>query len=63
VTPSKYRAALKSLGITIVGAALYFGIGRRQAQRIAAGTNGVPKLVAKVIELLIAGKLRKEDLL
>jgi hypothetical protein len=63
VTPAKYRAALKNLGITIVGAALYFGIGRRQAQRIAAGDGPVPNLVAKVIDLLIAGKLKKEDLL
>lgn len=62
MTPAQYRAALKTLDITIVGAATYFGGSRRQAQRIAA-EGPVPKLVEKVIKFLIDGKLSKEDLL
>jgi len=63
MTPAQYKTAIAKLGITIVGAALYFGIGRRQAQRIAAGVNPVPKLVEKVLALIADGKLKKEDLL
>jgi hypothetical protein len=61
MTPTQYRQALKTLDIKIVGATAYFGISRRQAQRIAA-EGPVPKLVEKVINLLIDGKLKKEDL-
>jgi hypothetical protein len=62
LTPTQYRHALKKLDITIVGAAPYFGISRRQAQRIAA-EGPIPKLIEKVLELLAEGKLKKEDLL
>jgi len=62
MTPNQYKAALKKLDITIVGAAPYFGISRRQAQRIAAD-GPVPDLVAKVVRLLVAGTIYKEDLL
>lgn len=61
MTPTAYKAALKRLEITIVGAAPYFGISRRQAQRIAAA--GPSDLVAKVVKLLLDGKIKKEDLL
>lgn len=62
MTPAQYRAALKTLDINVVGAAPYFGISRRQAQRIA-GEGPVPKLVEKTVKLLLDGKLKKEDLL
>lgn len=62
MNPKTYKAAISKLEITIVGAATYFGIGRRQAQRIAAGDAPVPKLIEKVLTLLLAGKLKKEDL-
>ena len=62
MTPAQYRAALKTLDISVVGAAAYFGISRRQAQRLA-GEGPVHKLVEKVVKLLIADKLKKEDLL
>lgn len=62
MTPKTYKAAISKLGITIVGAAPYFGIGRRQAQRIASGDAPVPKLVEKILTLILDGKLKKEDL-
>lgn len=62
MTPTQYRAALKTLEISIVGAAAYFGISRRQAQRISADTP-VPNPIEKLIKLLLDGKLQKEDLL
>jgi hypothetical protein len=61
LSPAKYRDHLKKLEITIVGAAAYFGISRRQAQRIAA-EGPIPKLIEKVLKLLLDGKLTKEDL-
>jgi hypothetical protein len=62
MTPAAYKAALKKLDITIVGAAPYFGISRRQAQRIAA--NGpISGIISKVVKLLLDGKIKKEDLL
>lgn len=61
LTPTQYKAALKRLDLTIVGAAPFFGISRRQAQRIAA-EGPIPKLVARVIKLLLDGTLKKEDL-
>lgn len=63
MSPTQYRSALKKLDIPIVGAAPLFGISPRQAQRIAADQHPVPRLVAKVLELLISGKIQKEDLL
>lgn len=61
MTPTQYKSGLKKLDISIVGAAPYFGISRRQAQRIAA-EGPVPKLVAQVLKLLLDGKIKKEDL-
>lgn len=62
MTPIQYKAALKKLAITIVGASSYFGMSRRQAQRIAA-SGPVPSLVSKVVKLLTEEKIKKEDLL
>ena len=63
MTNTEYRVALAKLDISIVGAGKYFGLGRRQSQRIAAGEAPVPKLMADILRMLLAGKLKKEDLL
>ena len=44
------------------GAGPVFGLNGRQSQRFAADDAPVPPLVAKVIGLLLAGKLTIEDL-
>ena len=62
MTSAQYKAALKNLELTIVGAAPFLGISRRQSQRIAAGDSPVPDLIDKVLKLILNGKLRKEDL-
>jgi hypothetical protein len=62
MTKNQYRAALGKLGLSIVGAGPYFGLARRQAQRIAAGHAPVPFLIAKTIGFLLDGKLKLEDL-
>lgn len=61
MTSQQYRAALSKLGLTITGAAPLLGLGPRQSQRIAAGGN-VPKLVEKVLKLLLKGRISLEDL-
>lgn len=61
MTKTQYRAALKKLGLTIVGAARFFHCSPRSAQNYASGR--IPRLTAKVIELLLSGKIKKEDLL
>ncbi len=63
MTSTQYKAAIKKLGLTIVGARHLFGLSPRQAQRLASGETPVPKLVEKVLRLIAAGKLTKEDLL
>ncbi len=53
MTDKQFRAALDKLGLTIVGAAPYLGVSRRQAQRIAAGDSPVPEPVAKLLKVVI----------
>jgi hypothetical protein len=61
MTPNQYRQALIKLGLTNLDVAPILGIGERHSQRLAA-TGPVPHLIAKVLQLLIAGKLKMEDL-
>ena len=61
MTSQQYRAALDKLHLTIVGAAPLLGLSRRQSQRIAAGSP-VPKLVEKVLRLMVKGRITVEDL-
>ncbi len=63
MTPAQYKAALKRLDLTIVGAGRYFGFATRQAQRFASGEAPIPHLVEKVLRFLNDGKIKKEDLL
>ena len=60
---SQYRTALKKLGLSIVGAAPYLGISRRNSQRIAAGDCEVPKPVAKLLRVAVAHEIPVEELL
>jgi len=45
-----------------VGAADPFCLSRRHAQRIAAGDAPIPDLLARVVKLLLAGRLTLADL-
>jgi hypothetical protein len=53
MTANQYRAALKKLNLSIVGAAPILGISRRQSQRVAAGDSPVPEPVAKLLRLML----------
>jgi hypothetical protein len=62
MTRTEYRAALKQLGLSRLGAGPVLGLSKRQAQRIAAGHSPVPKPIAKLIRLMIKLDIRPEDL-
>ncbi len=53
MTKAQYRAALKKLDLSIVGAAPVLGISRRQSQRIAAGDSPVPEPLEKLLHFLM----------
>lgn len=63
MTGNQYKAALKRLDISIVGAGRYFGLSRRHSQKLAAGEYEVPDLVRVVVRLLLDGIITKEELL
>jgi hypothetical protein len=58
---AQYRAALKKLGISHVGAGKVFGLYHRHAQRFATGESPVPEPLAKLIRLMVRLNLRPED--
>lgn len=60
----QFIIALDKAGIpTIVGAAPYLGISRRQSQRIASGDSPVPEPIAKLLRLVIKHRIKLEELL
>jgi hypothetical protein len=63
MTPAQYKKHLADAELTIVGAAPYLGISRRQSQRLAAGDAPIPDPVAKLLKLIATEKIKKEDLL
>lgn len=61
MTANQYRAALKKLGLSIVGAAPVLGISRRQSQRIAAGESPVSEPVAKLLRLMLEHDTKPQE--
>ncbi len=57
MTKTEYRAALKKLGFSIVGAAPLLGISKRQSQRFAAGDVPVFTAVAKLLRAAVKHKI------
>lgn len=49
---AEYKAAIKGLGLTHVGAAPILGISRRQAQRLVSGHSPVPGPIAKLLRFM-----------
>jgi hypothetical protein len=62
VTPAQFRSALKKLDVSQVKIAEALGIGQRTARRYAAGDAEIPEPVAIILRLLVAGKIKLEDL-
>ena len=62
MTAEEYRAALKTLGLSIVASAEHLGLSPRQAQRYANGTAAIGNPVAKLLRLAIRIGLSAKDL-
>lgn len=62
MTANQYRSALSRLGLTQVGAARLFSAGERTSRRWASGEADVPRSVAILLRLLLAGKITVKDI-
>ena len=61
MTPTQYKAAIKTLGLSQERAGDWLGIGRRTSQSYALGETRIPEPVAKLLRLMINLKLEPED--
>lgn len=61
MTPTQYRAAIKTLGLSQERAGDWLGIGRRTSQGYALGEYPVPEPIAMLLRLVIREKLKSED--
>jgi hypothetical protein len=62
MTTAEFRAALDRLGLTQVEAARLFGANARTARRWALGEVPVPTTVAMLLQLLLRGKVKLQDI-
>lgn len=62
MTPTQYKAAIKTLGLSQQRAGDWLGIGRRTSQAYALGETRIPEPVAKLLRLTIKLKLKPEDI-
>lgn len=60
MTANQYRAALKKLGLSQVGAARLFGVNDVTSRRWAK--SGVTGTVSILLNLLLAGKITAKDI-
>jgi hypothetical protein len=61
MTPTQYKAAIRTLGLSQHLAGDWLGIGRRTSQGYALGEYPVPEPVAKLLRLCVKMKLKPED--
>jgi hypothetical protein len=54
LTPDQYRELLDRVGITVTGAADFFGYDDRTVRRWAEGANPIPLSVAFVLYMMVA---------
>lgn len=62
MTANQFRTAIAKLGLSQEAAGLAFGKSRRQGQRWATGEAKVPELVARVIGLILKGRINLDDI-
>lgn len=62
MTPTQYRAAIKTLGLSQEKAGDWLGIGRRTSQSYALGETRIPEPVAKLLRLTVKLKLNPEEM-
>lgn len=61
MTPTQYKAAIKSLSLSQERAGDWLGIGRRTSQGYAIGEYPVPEPTAKLLRLVIRLKINPQD--
>lgn len=62
MTPTQFRTAIDRLDLSQVGAARLFGYSDgRVVRRYISGERAVPEPVAILLRLLLAGKIKIED--
>ena len=61
MTPTEYREAIKSLGLSQVGASRLFGVDPRTSRRWAIGELPVPRAVALCLILMMAHGVSAAD--
>jgi hypothetical protein len=61
MTPTQYKAAIKTLGLSQERAGDWLGIGRRTSQGYALGEYPVPEPVAKLLRLMVKLGLSPDD--
>lgn len=61
MTAPQYRAALARLGLSQVEAGRVLGVDPRTSRRWALGERELPPPAAKLLSLLLAGKVSVED--
>lgn len=62
MTPTEYRAAIKSLGLVQERAGPVLGVSPRMSQSYATGEHPVPEPVAKLLRLALKLGLKSEDI-
>lgn len=62
MTANQFRTALNRLELSQLGAARLFGADGRTARRWALGERSIPEPVAILLRLMLAGKIRADDI-
>lgn len=61
MTPRQFEDALAKLSLTQTGAGIFLDVGDRQIRRWVAGQARIPGAVAKLLRLMIARKIKPEN--
>jgi len=61
MTPTQYRTAIKSLGLSQRGAARLLGVNERTSRRWALGELPIPRAAALLLALMVKLKISPSD--
>jgi len=61
MTPTQYRAAIATLGLSQERAGIFLGIAPRTSQGYALGEYPVPEAIGKLLRLMVRLKLTPEN--
>lgn len=61
MSATAFSRALDKLGLSVYASRKVIGLSLRQSQRVAAGESPVPRPVAKLITLLLKGRITVKE--